>query len=134
MLGENEQEEVEVDEEEVKQSKLPELGTAPIVVVLDSTWLMDSASWRLVQALKSNISKLALVLLMRTRDEIEGPNDFVIQSSALEVFNDEQLNDEFDLSVRMEYLNVDDFKIIFGGLIERYKREILESISEMTKQ
>lgn len=80
-----------------------------MVVVLDTTWLMDSASWRLVQALKANLSKLAIVLLMQTREESEQSHDFVLQSSALEVFNEEQLHDEMDLNVRMEPLNVDDF-------------------------
>lgn len=42
-----------------------------------------------MQALKSNLSKLALILLMQTKEEIEGPHDFVLQSSSADIFNEE---------------------------------------------
>lgn len=48
--------------EDEERSLLP----PPMIIVLDSTWLMDQASWELLGMLKSECKRIAFVLVLRT--------------------------------------------------------------------
>ncbi len=71
-----------------------------LVVVLDSTWLMDASSWRLLVQLKGALNRIAIILILRTR-ETGGDDDFVLASSAADTFAEEQLADEPEVTVRL---------------------------------
>lgn len=70
--------------EDEERSLLP----PPIIVVLDSTWLMDQASWELLSMLKAECKRIAFVLLLRT----DSGNTFKILKSAQEYFDEQSVD------------------------------------------
>lgn len=42
------------------------IGGYPILAILDTVYLMDEPSWRLLELIKDECSKLAIILLVQT--------------------------------------------------------------------
>ena len=82
-----------------------------VIVVLDCTWLMDAASWRLLALLKSE-SKVATVLALRSSES------GVLADDAFE-----ELEEELEMTVRLEGLQPDELEEVLKFSLERYVEE-----------
>ena len=68
VLGERYEDEEDSEDfsQNEKYTKNPLLNGSPVMIILDTVYLMDEASWRLLELIKDECSRIAIVLLVQT--------------------------------------------------------------------
>ncbi len=100
-----------------------------MLVILDTVQLMDEASWKLIELIKDECRRIAIILLIQT----DSNNQIKIHPEAREFF-EETFRNHMDLIkvIDLPPLRVEELNSLVKDLAPKYRRMMIEEIVSMT--
>lgn len=134
VLGEKSEEDFSEDLTKSVQSKVQNHDSVlfnenPMLIILDTVQLMDEASWRLIELIKDECRRIAIILLIQT----DSNNQIKIHPEARQFF-DETFRYHMNLIkiIDLPPLRVEELNSLIKDIAPKYRRMMIEEIVSMT--